>query len=402
MTSLFQKNFSGGALKFFFLFSLLVSCSPGDVGISKKEPFRNEEIPFDQYLENAKGHITINRSFVTKDQKTEILYNSPFEKKESCFDGSKGILLVHGILDSPGYMRDVGSFFAKNCFLVRAILLDGAGTHPSHMHEVELEDWIEAVKFRFSELEKEVDQVFLGGFSLGGGLTTHFTLTNPDSVKGLFLIAPSLELFKSQELSALVGVPFLSFFKDYIGFVEREKNPAKYHSFSLKALSNLMNLHAKIRREKRTKTIKTPTFFVFSHDDPVVPTKNILLHASKNFINEKNEALVFVKPSLEAEYAVSSVKTSFLTSYFPEKKIESFAHTSLSFSPSNPLYGEEGEYSFCVETSATTEEGFKKCLNNKDLVTFGARNDDDLRSVLTYNPHFEEMMDRVITFFNSN
>ena len=170
-------------------------------------------------------------------------------------------MLVHGILDGPGYMRDVGSFFAKNCYLVRAVLLDGMGTDPSHLNEVKLKEWTKAVEFRFEELKEEVDRTYLGGLSLGGGLVTHLAYRNYVAVKGLFLIAPSMRLFGSQEALGSIGYYTYLLNKDFINTIEREKNPAKYHAFSKKALGNLMNLHAKIRQYQEENTIKAPTFF---------------------------------------------------------------------------------------------------------------------------------------------
>ena len=220
------------------------------------------------------------------------------------------------------------------------------------------------------------------------------------AVKGLFLIAPSMRLFGSQEALGSIGYYTYLLNKDFINTIEREKNPAKYHAFSKKALGNLMNLHAKIRQYQEENTIKAPTFFALTHDDPVVPSKNLLVQASRYFTNKRNKALVFIKPGLEGAYKRSSIETNFLNSYFPEKRIENFSHTCLGFSPSNPLFGENGKYSFCVETSATTEEGFRKCRENPDKVTFGARvTGDDYRSVLTYNPHFDEMMRQVVELF---
>ena len=391
-------------LKVFSLFYLafLLACSSG-IAPSDKQPFRNGERPFSEYVIRAEQHITENRSFVTDIKDLEISYNIPYELEESCFEASetrKGILLVHGILDSPGYIIDVANYFADHCYLVRSILLDGAGTHPSHLMRVESEDWINAVSFRFKELQQEVDEVFLGGFSLGGALVTNLAFNNNASIKGLFLIAPSLELYKSQKFSSNFAV-FLDIFSDYITPVEREKNPVKYHSFAYKALYNLKDVQALIKKHKDSnKKIAIPTFFVFSHDDPAVPSQSLVENIHTYFTHERNEALIFAHPGKKDTYRQQFLKISYLNSYFPEKKIVNFSHTCLTNSPSNPLFGEEGAFSFCVETSAIKEEDFQKCLNNKDLVTFGAREEGNpYRSVLTYNPHFNEMMDQVIEFF---
>ena len=78
---------------FLFLFSSLASAN---------KPFRNNELPFSEYVEQAREHIKNNRSFVTEDIETEIFYNSPFEKKEPCFDTAK---VKRGISVSPWHFR---------------------------------------------------------------------------------------------------------------------------------------------------------------------------------------------------------------------------------------------------------------------------------------------------------
>ena len=77
--------------------------------------------------------------------------NAPFELKPpaGCPSGHgkpyrRGILLTHGLTDSPYSMRALGSFFQKNCFRVMAILLPGHGTQPGDLLDIHWQEWAKA------------------------------------------------------------------------------------------------------------------------------------------------------------------------------------------------------------------------------------------------------------------
>jgi hypothetical protein len=57
----------------------------------------------------------------------------------------RGVLLTHGLSDSPYTMRHLAEFFRQNGFRVMAILLPGHGTQPGDLLDVTWQEWAKAL-----------------------------------------------------------------------------------------------------------------------------------------------------------------------------------------------------------------------------------------------------------------
>ena len=224
--------------------------------LSDGNPFRDNLKPgFDEYVARARDHIEKYRDFINDENKEiELKLNTPFERKISCYKSSrrkKGILLIHGLTDSPGKWDDLASTFAANCFLVRAILLDGHGTHPFDLGKVNYQDWLKSAEFRYKELESEVDEVYLGGFSLGGALSTLLALRNP-GLDGLYLFAPAIEFHPHIQR----GVDILPFYTFVFDFARAgvEINPASYTATHVQSFTEVLDIRDDIEKHLKPKT----------------------------------------------------------------------------------------------------------------------------------------------------
>ena len=69
----------------------------------------------------------------------------------------RGMLLIHGLYDSPYIMRDLENYFRSRCFVTRSILLPGHGTRPGSLLKIKFEDWVDTVDFAIAALAREVD-----------------------------------------------------------------------------------------------------------------------------------------------------------------------------------------------------------------------------------------------------
>ncbi len=124
--------------------------------------------------------------------------NMPFALKPRVADGTskpylRGILLTHGLTDSPYFMRHLANYFAGQGFLVLAILLPGHGTQPGDLLDVEWREWAKAVAYGTECVAREVDEVYLGGLSTGATLSLYQSLKDT-RVRGLFLFSPALKI----------------------------------------------------------------------------------------------------------------------------------------------------------------------------------------------------------------
>jgi len=168
---------------------------------------------FSNYIAQTKRFLSQNRYFLTNTPTTEIAANLPFELQPPTESGAvrRGVLLIHGLGDSPWSFTDIGQALTEQGFMVRTVLLPGHGTRPADMIDVSHQDWQQLVQRQVELLKKSVDEVYLGGFSTGGNLA-YLAAANDPEIKGLMLFSPG---FKSDE--PLTGLtPLLSVFREWL------------------------------------------------------------------------------------------------------------------------------------------------------------------------------------------
>lgn len=174
----------------------------------------------------------------------QVDWNMPFRTSlpAGCSGTSThGILLVHGLSDSPFVFRDFAKVLAKDCIEVRTVLLQGHGTRPGDMILADADVWREQVREHFNALAEDVDVPLIGGFSLGGALATELALScNGPQPAGLAVIAPAWELNGLKNYLWLASTADL-----FVDFVEQEPelNPVKYESLAINSAVQLKVAH---------------------------------------------------------------------------------------------------------------------------------------------------------------
>ena len=154
---------------------------------------------FDDYVLQTRERLERHKVYMDPHRTgMELAAATPFEREPvagcpSAASGrpSRGVLLLHGLSDMPLAMRDLADAFAARCFLVRAMLLPGHGTRAGDLLDVTHGDWLAATRFGLETLTGDVDEVFVGGFSLGGLLAT-YALLEDATVRGAFVFSPAL------------------------------------------------------------------------------------------------------------------------------------------------------------------------------------------------------------------
>ena len=127
-----------------------------------KYPINNLELEFADYLSECRTIIQNTRTDLGRyPNPTAIIdANTPFElkpEKPVSTTTRYGALLIHGLLDCPFIMRDIGNTLQSQGLLVRSILLPGHGTVPSGLLQVKYQDWLQATHYGITSLSKEVD-----------------------------------------------------------------------------------------------------------------------------------------------------------------------------------------------------------------------------------------------------
>ena len=110
------------------------------------------------------------------------------------YEGSKkkGVLLVHGLTGSPPEMRFVGKKLNKMGFTVYAPMLAGHCIDEAALVKTTYEDWIEGLRAAIRTFSKEVDEVYMAGICVGGGLALYAAHLESGLVKGVAIYSAAL------------------------------------------------------------------------------------------------------------------------------------------------------------------------------------------------------------------
>ena len=103
-----------------------------------------------------------------------------------------GVLLSHGLTGNPVSMTPWGAFLAEQGYAVAVPLLPGHGTTWEDANTTTYTDWYAAVGHAFDSLREEVDEVVVGGLSMGGSLAMRLAADRGDRVAGIVVVNPAL------------------------------------------------------------------------------------------------------------------------------------------------------------------------------------------------------------------
>ena len=360
-----------------------------------------QETSFRKYVAQNTAYLEKHRVYYDRNEtETELSRIVPYELPipPNCdTQRSRGALLIHGILDTTYALRDIAEFLNSECLLVRGILLPGHGTRPGDLLQITKEEWIEAVDFGIRSLKREVDQVHVVGFSLGGLLATHAATDHPD-LSGLILLSPSLQI----TYSALVWqTQWLRYFQDWID-IDPNTNPVRYHSTPFNALAELVELKSKtIRSLRRAKGLKPAVFAMLAADDISINPKKTLELLQKASSHEKSRFIYYGPSGKEADDA----RTDYRSSYLPELRILNFSHVAFNYSPDNPLFGENGALKECGQNiGVVSKEEAARCFEMEAPWKGELGSTEDRRYLplqrLTYNPAFNRMKEEMLAFID--
>lgn len=348
---------------------------------------------FAEYLNNTEEKIRRTRYFVSNDVEAEVKANMPFEllpKKMS--NPRKGVLLVHGLGDSPYSYVDVSQRLAEHGFLVRTILLDGHGTRPGDMINADHEKWAADVAKHVELLKKDVDEVYLGGFSTGGNLVYSYAQKD-ESIKGLMLFAPA---FITNDWRAPLA-PYVAMIRDWLpgASPEQERVYTRYMNTAINGYGEYYKTSSIAQDWLEKKRYTRPVFMVLSEHDSVLDVEEIREMFMERFSNSTNKLVWY-----GYDKTANKGKVRTIYSRNPELRISNMSHMGIMFSPDNPFYGQHVPAKIC--RNGQLKQGAKAFCEGGGEVWFGAHRTDEPGEVvarLTYNPQFDVMMKDLLTVF---
>lgn len=360
--------------------------------------FNGGQLVFADYVARHREMIAPARSDAGAANPEKIIDgNAPFELKPAgnYLAGQRkpykrGVLLTHGLTDSPYFMRHLGAFFQENGFRVMAVLLPGHGTQPGDLLDVRWQEWAKAVTYGTDRLAAEVDEIYLAGYSAGGTLSIYQSLRDA-RVRGLFLFAPALKISPKAAWAnlhklyswAIPSTKWLSIMPD--------RDIYKYESFPRNAAAQMYALTQEVNEQALLHKLNLPVFTAVSADDTTTET-SATLNFMINMPHPSGKLVLYTTDMGKHIHGFPEEKLELVNSVVPERRILSSAHTSIVLPPNDAHYGATGTYSNCTHYYPGAIEKYDACNNQPDEVLQGEITEQNLAAGtlrrLMYNPHF--------------
>ncbi len=361
-----------------------------------------------------------------------------------------GVLLLHGMSDSPYSLRALGETLNQRDYWVIGLRLPGHGTVPSGLKSISWEDMAVSVRLGIDHLASKVgsDSIHIVGYSTGAPLAIDYVLrvlegTSEPEPASLVLISPAIGISPAAVLAKwkrwLALLPGLEKFA--WTSILPEFDPYKYNSFATNAGDQVHRLTRSVARRVQARAAsglikKFPSTLVFlSVVDATVSTDAVIDNLLKNLAPEGHELVLFdinrrsvtstvlvsdpgsltgrlmadaslpfnltliVNENTESTTVVSHRKGPFSTETSTEplnfawpRGMISLSHIALPFPPDDPLYGKHPP-----EKADTIFLGQMAIQGERGLLQFPS----DWLLRLRYNPFYDFLENRVLKWLDS-
>jgi len=235
------------------------------------------------------GLVRYSRGSASDPQARNPNWNRSFELTAD--NPAGGVLLLHGMSDSPYSLRALGESLKARGYWVIGLRLPGHGTAPSGLLRVRWQDMAGAVQLAARHLAERVGSapLHIVGYSNGAPLALNYTLDALDSdaervPASLVLLSPAIGLGTGAGLAswmrALANVPGLG---RWVWLdVQPEFDPYKYNSFATNAGAQVFAITQRIaervaaRAATDADTVLPPVLVFKSTVDDTVSTQAVV------------------------------------------------------------------------------------------------------------------------------
>lgn len=359
------------------------------------------EESFVHYVERAKQYVSERKVWINaEDKPRELDAVLPFEllpDADNCAGRVRiGVLLSHGLSDSPFSMRDPALALQEACYQVRVILLPGHGTASEDLLHVSRDDWRATFQNAADQFSEEVDVMYVGGFSTGGALAAEYAWQHTDSVAGAILFSPVFKVNSSIDWLS----PWLAMVKDWLDNYPSD-DFAKYASIPLPAIAEVYKLSKEVRNLILDNPKDLPVFIALSEDDQTVDSSVSEKVFKTGMIGSKSQMVLYSKDQMSA----NTDRIKVYNTNWPEAKILGLSHMAVHGNPENTYYGAMGEYRIC-SWYLSDEPLYRACRTDKNN-WFGEGSDALTKNSphaarVSWNPNFNSLMQEVAFFIKAN
>jgi alpha-beta hydrolase superfamily lysophospholipase len=220
-----------------------------------------------------------------------------------------GVLLIHGLTDSPYVFRALATRLHERGCTVVALRLPGHGTAASALATIHWQDWAAAVRMAMSDLRRRLPPqapLYMMGFSTGAALSVEYSLARLEGEKtpaadALVLLSPAIGVDPlawlavwQERMSMLPGLGKMAWL-DLIP----EYDPYKYNSFPVRAGREIYEVTQTIDERLTRLSAKGPvagfprTLVFQSVADATVSPRAVVAHFLGRLAPEGHELVVY-------------------------------------------------------------------------------------------------------------
>lgn len=371
--------------------------------------FEGAGLPFADYVRRTQAMLRqVHAGKI--DLERIVAGNSPFELHpaggfESGRDKPyrRGVLLTHGLTDSPYFTRHLAAFFQDNGFRVMAVLLPGHGTQPGDLLDVRWQEWAKAVAYGAECLAAEVDELYLAGFSAGAALSILHSL-HDERVRGLLLFSPALEI--PERAKHAHWHQWYSWLMPLAKWahIRPDADIYKYESLTKNSVAQVHALCKALGTRLQSRDLAIPVFAAASADDVTVHTSATLRFMAR-VRHSSSRLVLYTTATNKLPTGIQAERLELVNSVVPDQNIVSSAHTAIVLPPDDPYYGAAGEYVNCAHYYEDDIDKYNACKNRSEPVLqgeiTGANLEAGILRRLMYNPNFSGLKTSMKRFMDS-
>jgi alpha-beta hydrolase superfamily lysophospholipase len=278
------------------------------IALEKKLFHELESEVYDKVLETEQNSVNrYTKNSFSNPERWSKAWNRSFELPVE--NPKMGILLLHGMSDSPYSLHTQAEYLHKQGVWVVALRMPGHGTIPSGLTRIKWQDMAAVVKIGMRRLTQKLGDkpIHIMGYSAGAALALNYTFT---ALKDPALTLPSSLIFYSPAIGVSKAAP-LAIWQSRIGHffslpklewnaIAPEYDPFKYNSFAVNAGDQVYRLCREVQKQfddyhKETKhTKKFPPVLSFqSIIDKTVSVSDIVNHLYKRLPEGQHTLVMF-------------------------------------------------------------------------------------------------------------
>ncbi len=248
----------------------------------------------------------------------------------------KAVVLIHGFLGTPYFMKSLASIYAAQGFYCYAPTLPGHGVCPQALKNIGLLDILKFLNNTLDQIQTQFEEVHLCGFSLGALLALLLTRTRKKTIQSITLLAPPLGITKfSKLIPPLSKMGFSQMPYPSAASLNGLKNPAMYSWHPLSAALTILD-GMKIIHDNPSAWNNIPIFLIASYSDGVVKLQPLLDFFAQNNTHPKSKLRLYAPE----KFPLSNLnKITLIPENTLGPHIKNLSHIGLAISPEDPWLG---------------------------------------------------------------